>query len=70
MRWASSPRTATAPPPLELLAVTGTNGKTTTSYIVEQMLRAAGRAAGLFGTVSYRAVGLPGRPAPPTTPGR
>jgi UDP-N-acetylmuramoyl-L-alanyl-D-glutamate--2,6-diaminopimelate ligase len=54
---------------LALLAVTGTNGKTTTSYIVEQMLRAAGRAAGLFGTVSYRAVGLPGRPAPLTTPG-
>ncbi len=54
---------------LELLAVTGTNGKTTTSYIVEQMLRAAGKAAGLFGTVSYRAVGLPGRPAPLTTPG-
>jgi UDP-N-acetylmuramoyl-L-alanyl-D-glutamate--2,6-diaminopimelate ligase len=33
------------------------------------MLRAAGRAAGLFGTVSYRAAGLPGRPAPLTTPG-
>ena len=33
------------------------------------MLRAAGKAAGLFGTVSYRAVGLPGRPAPLTTPG-
>ena len=31
---------------LALLAVTGTNGKTTTSYIVEQMLRAAGRARG------------------------
>jgi len=54
---------------MALLAVTGTNGKTTTSYIVEQMLRAAGKAAGLFGTVSYRAVGLPGRPAPLTTPG-
>ena len=28
---------------LTLLAVTGTNGKTTTAYLVEEMLRAAGR---------------------------
>ncbi|HVZ86670.1 MAG TPA: UDP-N-acetylmuramoyl-L-alanyl-D-glutamate--2,6-diaminopimelate ligase, partial [Polyangia bacterium] len=56
---------------LELLAVTGTNGKTTTTYLVEEMLRAAGRAPGVIGTVSYRAAGLPGggRAAPLTTPG-
>ena len=56
---------------LTLLAVTGTNGKTTTSYIVDEMLRAAGVAAGVFGTIAYRAPGLPegGRPAPLTTPG-
>jgi UDP-N-acetylmuramoyl-L-alanyl-D-glutamate--2,6-diaminopimelate ligase len=56
---------------LTLLAVTGTNGKTTTSYIVDEMLRAAGLAAGVFGTIAYRAPGLPngGRPAPLTTPG-
>ena len=56
---------------LTLLAVTGTNGKTTTTYIVEAMLRAAGRAPGVVGTVAYRADGLPGggRPAPLTTPG-
>ena len=56
---------------LELLAVTGTNGKTTTTYIVESMLRAAGLSPGVVGTVSYRGPGVPGgaRPAPNTTPG-
>jgi UDP-N-acetylmuramoyl-L-alanyl-D-glutamate--2,6-diaminopimelate ligase len=56
---------------LTLLAVTGTNGKTTTSYLVEEMLRASGRAPGLFGTITYRAAGLAGggRVAPLTTPG-
>jgi UDP-N-acetylmuramoyl-L-alanyl-D-glutamate--2,6-diaminopimelate ligase len=58
---------------LTLMAVTGTNGKTTTSYLVEAMLRAAGRGAGTLGTVSYR-MAAPGgpvseRPAPLTTPG-
>jgi UDP-N-acetylmuramoyl-L-alanyl-D-glutamate--2,6-diaminopimelate ligase len=56
---------------LTLLAVTGTNGKTTTAYLVEEMLRASGRAPGLFGTITYRADGLAGggRVAPLTTPG-
>jgi UDP-N-acetylmuramoyl-L-alanyl-D-glutamate--2,6-diaminopimelate ligase len=56
---------------LALSAVTGTNGKTTTTYIVEAMLRAAGLSPGVVGTVSYRGPGVPGgaRPAPNTTPG-
>ena len=56
---------------LTLLAVTGTNGKTTTAYLIEEMLRASGRAPGLFGTITYRAAGLAGggRVAPLTTPG-
>jgi UDP-N-acetylmuramoyl-L-alanyl-D-glutamate--2,6-diaminopimelate ligase len=56
---------------LTLMAVTGTNGKTTTSYLVEEMLRASGRAPGLFGTITYRAAGLAGggQVAPLTTPG-
>jgi UDP-N-acetylmuramoyl-L-alanyl-D-glutamate--2,6-diaminopimelate ligase len=56
---------------LDLSAVTGTNGKTTTTYIVESMLRAAGFSPGVVGTVSYRGPGVPGgaRPAPNTTPG-
>ncbi|HVV17488.1 MAG TPA: UDP-N-acetylmuramoyl-L-alanyl-D-glutamate--2,6-diaminopimelate ligase [Polyangia bacterium] len=54
---------------LTLMAVTGTNGKTTTTYLLEAMLQAAGRTAGVFGTIAYRAPGLPGRAAPLTTPG-
>ncbi|MGH9805094.1 MAG: Mur ligase family protein, partial [Candidatus Acidiferrales bacterium] len=38
---------------LKLIGVTGTNGKTTTSYLLESILRAAGARAGLFGTVEY-----------------
>jgi UDP-N-acetylmuramoyl-L-alanyl-D-glutamate--2,6-diaminopimelate ligase len=56
---------------MALLAITGTNGKTTTSYLVEEMLRAAGHPVGVFGTITYRAPGLAGggQPAPLTTPG-
>jgi UDP-N-acetylmuramoyl-L-alanyl-D-glutamate--2,6-diaminopimelate ligase len=56
---------------MTLMAVTGTNGKTTTTYLLEAMLLAAGRRAGVFGTITYRAPGLPGggQAAPLTTPG-
>ncbi len=39
---------------LELVGITGTNGKTTTSFLVDSILRAAGRTTGLFGTIEYR----------------
>jgi UDP-N-acetylmuramoyl-L-alanyl-D-glutamate--2,6-diaminopimelate ligase len=39
---------------LELIGVTGTNGKTTTTYLVDAALRAAGHKVGLLGTVQYR----------------
>ena len=39
---------------LALIAVTGTNGKTTTTYLNEAMLRAAGHRPGVIGTVTYR----------------
>jgi UDP-N-acetylmuramoyl-L-alanyl-D-glutamate--2,6-diaminopimelate ligase len=39
---------------LELVGVTGTNGKTTTAYLVDAAVRAAGEACGLLGTVEYR----------------
>jgi UDP-N-acetylmuramoyl-L-alanyl-D-glutamate--2,6-diaminopimelate ligase len=39
---------------LILSAVTGTNGKTTTTYLVEAVLAAAGIRAGVIGTVAYR----------------
>jgi UDP-N-acetylmuramoyl-L-alanyl-D-glutamate--2,6-diaminopimelate ligase len=39
---------------LDLIGVTGTNGKTTTTFLIDSILRAAGRCTGLFGTVLYR----------------
>lgn len=37
-----------------LVGITGTNGKTTTSYLLESILKAAGFKVGLIGTISYR----------------
>jgi UDP-N-acetylmuramoyl-L-alanyl-D-glutamate--2,6-diaminopimelate ligase len=37
-----------------VVGITGTNGKTTTTYLVEAMLEAAGLPAAVLGTVSYR----------------
>ncbi|WP_432211706.1 UDP-N-acetylmuramoyl-L-alanyl-D-glutamate--2,6-diaminopimelate ligase [Gordonia aichiensis] len=39
---------------LTLIGITGTSGKTTTSYLAEAALRAAGRVVGLVGTVEIR----------------
>ena len=39
---------------LTLIGVTGTNGKTTTTFLVESILRAAGLRVGVVGTVNYR----------------
>jgi UDP-N-acetylmuramoyl-L-alanyl-D-glutamate--2,6-diaminopimelate ligase len=52
---------------LKLIGVTGTNGKTTTTYLVKSIIEAAGSAAGLIGTIDYR-VGGRVYPAPNTTP--
>jgi UDP-N-acetylmuramoyl-L-alanyl-D-glutamate--2,6-diaminopimelate ligase len=52
---------------LELAGVTGTNGKTTTAFLLRAILDAAGRRPGLVGTVEWR-VGGARRPAPFTTP--
>ena len=52
---------------LILIGVTGTNGKTTTAYLIESLLRAAGLCPGLIGTVEYRFAGER-RAAPRTTP--
>ena len=37
--------------------ITGTNGKTTTSYLVDSILREAGFVTGLMGTIEYRLAG-------------
>jgi UDP-N-acetylmuramoyl-L-alanyl-D-glutamate--2,6-diaminopimelate ligase len=52
---------------LEVAAVTGTNGKTTTSFLLYSILEAAGRKPGLLGTIESR-VGGERRPATRTTP--
>ena len=52
---------------LVLVGITGTNGKTTTSFLLEAILRAAGHRVGVLGTVNYR-VEDETWPAPVTTP--
>ncbi len=39
---------------ITVVGITGTSGKTTTTYLVESGLRAAGRTAGLIGTIGIR----------------
>jgi len=52
---------------LLLVGITGTNGKTTTAFLLHSILQAAGMRPGLFGTVEYR-VGGRTLPAVHTTP--
>jgi UDP-N-acetylmuramoyl-L-alanyl-D-glutamate--2,6-diaminopimelate ligase len=44
---------------LRMLAVTGTNGKTTTTFLLDAALRAAGHRTGVVGTVGYLLNGRP-----------
>ena len=37
--------------------ITGTNGKTTTCYLLEAILQAAGRKVALIGTIEYHVAG-------------
>ena len=52
---------------LDVAGITGTNGKTTTTYLLESILRAAGRSTGIIGTIETRIAGET-RPAARTTP--
>jgi UDP-N-acetylmuramoyl-L-alanyl-D-glutamate--2,6-diaminopimelate ligase len=52
---------------LRVVGVTGTSGKTTTTYLMEAGLRSAGRVAGLIGTVGVRIDGRD-QPSALTTP--
>jgi UDP-N-acetylmuramoyl-L-alanyl-D-glutamate--2,6-diaminopimelate ligase len=52
---------------LQIAGVTGTNGKTTTAFLMYSILAAAGRRPGLLGTIESR-VGGERRPAIRTTP--
>jgi UDP-N-acetylmuramoyl-L-alanyl-D-glutamate--2,6-diaminopimelate ligase len=52
---------------LKLIGVTGTNGKTTTTYLIEAIGQSAGKSMGLLGTIEYRWPGF-SKPSPHTTP--
>lgn len=52
---------------LKLIGITGTNGKTTTTYLLKSIIEAAGHTTGLIGTIDYR-VGDRVYSAPNTTP--
>lgn len=53
---------------LSMIGVTGTNGKTTTTYLCKALLEGIGRHVGLIGTVAYQ-IGEETIPASHTTPG-
>jgi len=50
-----------------VIGITGTNGKSTTAYLVESILTAAGKKSALIGTIEYHVAGRV-YPAPHTTP--
>ncbi len=52
---------------MRVIGVTGTNGKTTTAYVLEHLFTALGYKVGVMGTVSYRWPGFE-EAAPLTTP--
>lgn len=52
---------------LDLIGITGTNGKTTTTYLTVALLEAAGKKGAMLTTVEYR-IGDDSRPAVRTTP--
>ena len=53
---------------LTMIGVTGTNGKTTTTYLCKSLLEGTARQVGLIGTVAYQ-IGADSTPASHTTPG-
>jgi UDP-N-acetylmuramoyl-L-alanyl-D-glutamate--2,6-diaminopimelate ligase len=53
---------------LKMIGVTGTNGKTTTTYLCKALLESIGQRVGLIGTVAYQ-IGQETIPASHTTPG-
>ncbi|HLW54050.1 MAG TPA: UDP-N-acetylmuramoyl-L-alanyl-D-glutamate--2,6-diaminopimelate ligase [Candidatus Angelobacter sp.] len=52
---------------LHIVGITGTNGKTTTSFLCDYILRHCGKKTALVGTIEYRVGGVV-LPAPHTTP--
>ena len=52
---------------IAITGITGTNGKSTTAFLIESILTAAGRKSALIGTIEYHVAGKI-YPAPHTTP--
>lgn len=52
---------------IAVTGITGTNGKSTTAFVIESILAAAGRKSALIGTIEYHVAGKV-YPAPHTTP--
>jgi UDP-N-acetylmuramoyl-L-alanyl-D-glutamate--2,6-diaminopimelate ligase len=52
---------------IAITGITGTNGKSTSAFLIESILRAAGRKTALIGTIEYHVAGKI-LPAPHTTP--
>lgn len=57
---------------LKFIGITGTNGKTTVTYLLENILQKQGVLTGVIGTINYRYINKKGErksiPAPYTTP--
>jgi UDP-N-acetylmuramoyl-L-alanyl-D-glutamate--2,6-diaminopimelate ligase len=67
LAWASARFFGMPSADMAVVGITGTNGKTTTTYLLDSILRAAGRTTGLIGTVETRIAGRV-EPAGRTTP--
>src|SRR5882762_9339828 len=52
---------------IAIIGITGTNGKSTTAFLIESILASAGRKTALVGTIEYHVAGKV-LPAPHTTP--
>ena len=53
---------------LMVFGVTGTNGKTSTTYFLESIIKACAKVSGVVGTINYRLDGREIAKAPNTTP--
>jgi UDP-N-acetylmuramoyl-L-alanyl-D-glutamate--2,6-diaminopimelate ligase len=67
MAWAAAMLAGHPSRDLDVVGITGTNGKTTSAFLMQSVLQAAGRPCGLLGTVEVR-VGGRVEPAERTTP--
>src|SRR5271163_2759591 len=65
--WAVVPNGRRAAERIAITGITGTNGKSTTAFLLESILTAAGRKSALIGTIEYHVAGKI-LPAPHTTP--